>query len=723
MLAPISSGRRDKGSSFKRLKDYLTKERDPVTGEDLMRGEVILSDNLLSLGTAHIEMKATAAQNVLCKDPIYHYEITWHPGERPSREQWLSAATRTLRDLGFAEHEYLIAAHDDKAHFHVHIMVNRVHPETHRSPMPYRDMFSLDKAMRELEHEQGWIEDVGHHRWDKQQNIAVKNTREEMRALSQRAGCASGKAAALEHYRDEQSLQAYVKGKPAAELQMLLARHTVSWSDIHTMLNRHGLEIQKADHGGYTVHAIDSELYVKASDGFRRAFAGKVNRARTEQKLGPWCEPSPEDQERGQMRGSYEKRPARNPERLAQRLEEREAAREALKQRFGAYRGECRSRQKGVTESTRQRRSEIFKALMTAKKQIRAQDIAWKDKRVQLSLAIAKHVLLTRQLRAKSMRDRLAVGPVSYEEWVMREAEQGDVAAASQLRGWRYRDRRLTRKMERVLGVSRNVVHLSSANLSDDTGWDHAIIGDKYRELDHSEKLAKAIAAFSWKVDRRTGNVLYSTKEAVALVDQGKAISVVSTDEAAVVLALEMAVRKYGTSIKATGAEEWKRTVALIAARNDVAVEFTDSEMQRTFAAEQLRLGNPAAFQKQFSRLAALLEAAPSQPLQFCGRLDSVAFLESLWPSGTGKGLLADLERGLAVGETRRQNLKGICELVLGKDSMGQISYSLICLSGRSPELAAVLTKAGAPQARKSQIVQSVQHSRSRTHVLSNERD
>jgi hypothetical protein len=73
MLAPISNGRRDKGSSFRRLKDYLTKERDPEKGEEILRGELILSDNLLSLETADIEMRATASQNVLCKDPIYHY--------------------------------------------------------------------------------------------------------------------------------------------------------------------------------------------------------------------------------------------------------------------------------------------------------------------------------------------------------------------------------------------------------------------------------------------------------------------------------------------------------------------------------------------------------------------------------------------------------------------------------------------------------------------------
>src|SRR6266542_1618303 len=118
MLAPISGGRRDKRCSFRRLKEYLTTEADPVTGERVLRGEVVLSDNLLSLETAHAEMCGVAAQNKRVSDPIYHYQLTWHPGERPTQEQWEAAAKRTIAELGFETHQYIIAAHDDKKHFH-----------------------------------------------------------------------------------------------------------------------------------------------------------------------------------------------------------------------------------------------------------------------------------------------------------------------------------------------------------------------------------------------------------------------------------------------------------------------------------------------------------------------------------------------------------------------------------------------------------------------------
>ena len=63
MLAPISNGRRDKGSSFTKLKNYLTKEKDPETGDEIDRGEVVLSDNLLSLETADLEMTGIAGEN------------------------------------------------------------------------------------------------------------------------------------------------------------------------------------------------------------------------------------------------------------------------------------------------------------------------------------------------------------------------------------------------------------------------------------------------------------------------------------------------------------------------------------------------------------------------------------------------------------------------------------------------------------------------------------
>jgi hypothetical protein len=77
MLAPISNGRRDKGSSFTKLKNYLTKEKDPETGDEIDRGEVVLSDNLLSLETADLEMTGIAGENRRNTDAVYHYQVAW----------------------------------------------------------------------------------------------------------------------------------------------------------------------------------------------------------------------------------------------------------------------------------------------------------------------------------------------------------------------------------------------------------------------------------------------------------------------------------------------------------------------------------------------------------------------------------------------------------------------------------------------------------------------
>ncbi len=33
--------------------------------------------------------------------------------------------------LGFADHQYIAARHDDKDHEHVHVAINKIHPETY----------------------------------------------------------------------------------------------------------------------------------------------------------------------------------------------------------------------------------------------------------------------------------------------------------------------------------------------------------------------------------------------------------------------------------------------------------------------------------------------------------------------------------------------------------------------------------------------------------------
>ena len=158
-------------------------------------------------------MQGVAALNDRCKDAVCHYELAWPPGERPTRPQWADSAFQTLKALGYEDHQYMIVAHDDKKHFHIHIMVNKVHPETLRAPTPYRNWLALDAAARLLEAKYGWAHTPGMTRWDEESKQAVPISRSERNALRSARQQPTGAAAQFEHYQDQESLQTYVGGK------------------------------------------------------------------------------------------------------------------------------------------------------------------------------------------------------------------------------------------------------------------------------------------------------------------------------------------------------------------------------------------------------------------------------------------------------------------------------------------------------------------------------
>ena len=98
----------------------------------------------------------------------------------------------------------------------------------------------------------------------------------------------TGAAAKFEHYHDEESLQTYVRREVAPRVRKLLTRRNVTWEDLHRLLSKAHLRLEKGESGGYTVLAVDPNIRVKASDVFRNNFAGKINRQATETALGAW---------------------------------------------------------------------------------------------------------------------------------------------------------------------------------------------------------------------------------------------------------------------------------------------------------------------------------------------------------------------------------------------------------------------------------------------------
>ena len=593
MIAKVQPTRQH-ASSFKRLCKYLTMELDADTGEPHLRGDVVLSDNIAGMDTVAIQMEGIAFLNPRCKDALCHYELAWPPGERPTQQQWTDCALHTLRELGYQDHQYMIVAHDDKKHFHIHIMLNKVHPETFKAHTPYRNWLTLDAAMRALEAKHGWTHTAGPTRWDEQSKQVVRTSYSERNALRDTRKQPTGLAAKVEHYHDEESLQTYIRREMAPRVRRLLNRRNVTWDDLHILLSKAHLRLEKGEAGGHTVFATDHNIRVKASDVFRSNFAGKVNRQATESALGPWTPASTSLQHSAPQPAQHG---GCNTEQREERKAQRRADRSALMDEYNQYRNRQRKVCKAFTTDGREGTQYLREVLQQQKKEIRSSAMSWPDKKILLSQAAAQSVLEVRALKLAIQQRRQEAFPKNLRTWVADKASEGDARAAAQLRGWRCADQRNQRRLDARLEV--NGLHIGPPpNL--DGGIDWVDLAQKRLASQQIEQaLVNQIAATRiWKIDRKTGDVSYTLNGQVSVIDRGRIVTVLSQDEAAVLFGLEMAIQKYGSRIACTGTVEWKRMVTKIAAQHGIAVQFTDPEMQHALRLKQ-QMANPRHRQQE----------------------------------------------------------------------------------------------------------------------------
>jgi hypothetical protein len=237
VIATTSSGRR-----FAALAKYLMHGR---SGEEIERVAWTAGRNL---GTDDPElaaalMQATADQNVRVEIPVYHLTINFAPNDSVTPEQMQAVADRVLVDLGLAEHQALLVAHQDRAHPHVHIMVNRVHPETGGAWERWQDRPRIEQTLRELERALGLREVAGR--------------------LYQLDGQAPPEPALL---TSGERRQAERTGEPAfpdrvrAHLPELRAAR--SWAEMDETLAAHGLQLERKGQG---LVITDGTHQVKAS--------------------------------------------------------------------------------------------------------------------------------------------------------------------------------------------------------------------------------------------------------------------------------------------------------------------------------------------------------------------------------------------------------------------------------------------------------------------------
>jgi hypothetical protein len=104
------------------------------------------------------EMLALSQEAVRSRDTVNHYVMSWQAGEQPSHQQIDEAVDLFLDELGLNHHQTVYGLHADTDNLHLHLVINRVHPDTLKVVKPNKgfDIEAAHKAIARIEHAQGW---------------------------------------------------------------------------------------------------------------------------------------------------------------------------------------------------------------------------------------------------------------------------------------------------------------------------------------------------------------------------------------------------------------------------------------------------------------------------------------------------------------------------------------------------------------------------------------
>ena len=126
------------------------------------KASAIALGNLAGAWTdAAFQMNLVAGGNDRIVRPCRHLVLSWGDGENPADRIALGAARVVLREMGWQQHQYVLAVHRDRRNVHVHVVLNRVHPLTGRACSLSHDYARLERACRLVELAFGWPPDRG----------------------------------------------------------------------------------------------------------------------------------------------------------------------------------------------------------------------------------------------------------------------------------------------------------------------------------------------------------------------------------------------------------------------------------------------------------------------------------------------------------------------------------------------------------------------------------
>lgn len=157
------------GSSFQGAGLYYLHDKDALTSERVAFTHTLnvhtdSPDRALKVmawtAMHQRELKQSAgvaATGRKLEKPVYTYSLAWAQDQEPSRDEMVAAAQDSLKALGMDDRQAVLVAHSDTEHQHIHVILNRVHPEDGRAASTSKDHLKLSKWAEGYEREHGGI--------------------------------------------------------------------------------------------------------------------------------------------------------------------------------------------------------------------------------------------------------------------------------------------------------------------------------------------------------------------------------------------------------------------------------------------------------------------------------------------------------------------------------------------------------------------------------------
>lgn len=468
------------------------------------------------------EMVALSQEAVRSKDPIDHWVLSWKANERPTPQQASEAAAIFIKQCGLEDHQYIIGLHDDTENMHLHIAVNRVHPDTCKVVKINKgfDKEAAHQAIAIIEKKQGWsVEKNARYRTNDLAELVIDPTtkRPQIFTAAEKQQQPTTQAQAMEIQTGQKSAQ-----RIGIENAAPIIANSTTWQELHAAMAEAGMQYQRKGSGA--VVQVGAEL-VKASNIDRKASLSAL-----EKRLGSY-QPSQAIQ------------PSKNHEYIPQPLKENQPG----WHEYIAIRDEQGAAKTHATTDQKKRHGEERAALAAKQKSERAVIFAgnWQGK------GEAKNVLKS-VVAIQQAAEKLELSQQHQDE---RKALQAQYKPLPIYKEWK----------EQPQIVSLHVLPLIEQRI----------------EREKPGTVAQTLRSLSCSVDARK-HITYQLDRKDVFRDEGRTIAILDTNsDQGIAAALATAQQKFGPTLELTGSEAFKKKAVAVAVANHLTCKFSDPELDK----------------------------------------------------------------------------------------------------------------------------------------------